>query len=329
MIERDRPHAGAPRNGVAAQPSVAVTIALGLTGLFALPAFADEVDDIHAALRAAGTEMPRSDVLDLYRSPDEPLDLGGIEVTRGIRYGVFEEQSMDLYVPTNRSDELVPVVVFVHGGNLDNGDREDYGNVAAFFARQGFIGVNANYRLVPAIVWPQGAEDMREILGWLWTENAESYGGDPNRVFLIGHVGGARHVASVLFHRTSQMVRGTYLGGAILVSPLLGPSDSDAFRHYYGDAQEEYSPVSLVESYDPERPRVPMLLLSAEFDPPHIELSTADMYAALCQKYGSCPKLEQLRNHNRFSAVVSFDTVDETVSLKILDFIREINARPR
>ena len=148
-------------------------------------------------------------------------------------------------------------------------------------------------------------------------------------MFLMGHTGGARHVASLLFHRTSQMVRGTNLRGAILVSPLLGPSDSEAFRHYYGDSQEEFSPVRLVESYDPEMPRVPLLLLNTEFEPPHIELSTASVYAAICQKYDSCPGIGQLRDHNRFSAVMSFDTVDETVSSTVLEFIRHVRAGPR
>lgn len=308
-----------------------VAVMIGLVAGSALPAYADAVDDIHAELRAAGTQdrVERTAMLNLYREHQERSNLASVEVTRDIRYGVFERQVLDVYAPVDRGDELLPVVIFVHGGNLDNGDRADYGNVAAFFAQRGFIGVNANYRLVPDIVWPQGAEDVREILGWLWTENAESYGGDPNEMFLMGHTGGARHVASVLFHRTSQMVRGTYLRGAILVSPLLGPSDSEAFRHYYGDAQEEFSPLSLVESYDPEMPRIPLLLLNAEFDPPSIELPTAGMYAALCEKYGSCPGFEQLRSHNRFSAVMSFDTPDETVSSKVLEFIRDVRAGPR
>ena len=255
-----------------------------------------------------------------------------VEILRDIRYGVFPRQTLDLYLPESRGEGLLPIVVFVHGGNLDDGDKvaagaEEflYGNVATFFARHGFIGVNANYRLVPDIVWPQGAEDMREILGWLRTENAEFYGGDPNRMFMISVSGGARHLTSYLFHRISQMVRSkTNLLGAVLISPWLGIGDEEVLRHYYGDGQESFSPLGLLESFDPDEPRVPVLLLSGELDPPSIGDSTNDMHAGLCAKYGSCPEVRHLRNHDGFSAVASFNTADETVSGEVLEFIRGI-----
>ena len=52
--------------------------------------------------------------------------------------------------------------------------------------------------------------------------------------------------------------------------------------------------------------------------------STADMYAALCHKYNDCPRIQQLPSHNRFSAVVSFNTPDDSVSSSVLEFIREL-----
>ncbi len=272
-------------------------------------------------------------VQDLYLPYHAQADLGGIEIVRDLSYGLHPQQTLDIYSPAERGDELLPIVVFVHGGLLGNGDKyaggaEEhlYGNVAAFFANNGFIGVNANYRLVPNVVWPQGAEDMREILGWLRTENGAFYGGDRDAMFMIAQTGGARHLASYLFHRPAQMVRSTELRGAVLVSPMLGPSDSDTFRHYYGEepgAQERNSPLSLIQSYTMERPRVPLLFLTGEFDPPAIEVAVASVFSALCQKYGDCPRLEQLRNHNRFSAITSFNTPDQTASSVVLDFFRD------
>lgn len=294
------------------------------------------VDEIHAQLRLLGSQdgNPRVASQDLYLGLHEQMDRSDVEVTRDIRYGPHPDHVLDIYTPVERGDELLPIVVFVHGGLLGNGDKlsggaEEYvsGNVATFFARHGFIGITANYRLVPDIVWPQGAEDMREILGWLRTENGAAFGGDRDAMFMIGQSGGARHLASYLFHRTSQMVRSTELRGAVLLSPRLDVGDSDTFKHYYGEdlgVQAQNSPVGLVESFDINRPTVPTLLVTTEFDGPNIQVPVAAFFAATCEKYQECPRLVQLKNHNRFSTVLSFDTGDETVSGVVLDFFRGI-----
>ena len=301
---------------------------------FVLPAVGQTVSDVHAGLRAEAdsdsANWPAA-VHDLYRDLHEQAGDGGVEILRDVRYGVFPAQTMDLYLPEERGSELAPVVVFVHGGSLDDGDKsapgaEDYmfGNVATFFARHGFVAVNANYRLVPDIVWPQGSEDMREILGWLRTENAESLGGDPGQMFMISVSGGARHLTSYLFHRLSQMVRSrTGLIGAVLISPWLATGTEDVLRQYYADEQDRHSPFELLRAFDPDEPRVPLLLLSGEFDPPERQDSAVQMRDALCEKYGDCPRLELLNNHDGYSAAASFNTADESVSGIVLEFIRE------
>lgn len=300
---------------------------------FALPAVGQTVSDVHAGLRAAAASdsanWPAA-VHDLYGDLHEQADHSGVEILRDVRYGVFPAQTMDLYLPEERGSELAPVVVFVHGGNMDDGDKSApgaeeflYGNVATFFARHGFVAVNANYRLVPDIVWPQGSEDLREILGWLRTENAESLGGDPGQMFMISVSGGARHLTSYLFHRLSQMVRSrTGLNGAVLISPWLATGTEEVLRQYYADEQDRHSPFELLRAFDPDEPRVPVLLLSGEFDSPQRQDSAARMYDALCEKYGDCPRFEPLNNHDGYSAVASFNTADESVSSIVLEFIR-------
>ena len=320
---------------VSVHPRVAlagVSAAVAASGFVSL-AVGQTVSDVHAGLRAAAdsdsANWPAA-VHDLYRDLHEQADLSGVEIVRDVRYGVFPAQTMDLYLPEDRGSELLPVVGFVHGGNLDDGDKSApgaeaflFGNVATFFARHGFMAVNANYRLAPDIVWPQGSEDMREIMGWLRTENAESYGGDPEQMFMVAVSGGARHLASYLFHRLSQMVRSrTGLNGAVLISPWLATGPEEVLRQYYADEQDRHSPFELLRAFDPDEPRVPVLLLSGEFDPPQRQDSAAQMYDALCGKYGDCPRFEQLNNHDGYSAVASFNTADESVSSIVLEFIR-------
>ena len=320
---------------VAVHPRVALAgvSAAVAASVFVSLAVGQTVSDVHSGLRTAAdsdsANWPAA-VHDLYRGLHEQADQSGVEIVRDVRYGVFPAQTMDLYLPEDRGSELLPVVVFVHGGNLDDGDKSApgaeallFGNVATFFARHGFMAVNANYRLVPDIVWPQGSEDMREIMGWLRTENAESHGGDPEQMFMVAVSGGARHLTSYLFHRLSQMVRSrTGLNGAVLISPWLATGTEEVLRQYYADEQDRLSPFELLRAFDPDEPRVPVLLLSGEFDTPQRQDSVARMYDALCEKYGDCPRFEQLNNHDGYSAVASFNTADESVSNLVLEFIR-------
>ncbi|WP_350356967.1 alpha/beta hydrolase, partial [Escherichia coli] len=64
-------------------------------------------------------------------------------------------------------------------------------------ARQGYIGVNVEYRLAPEAHYPAGAEDVAMALAWL-RAHARAHGGDPGLIVLIGHSAGGSHVASCL-----------------------------------------------------------------------------------------------------------------------------------
>ena len=121
----------------------------------------------------------------------------GVAVTRDVAYGPDARHRLDLYRPDGKSG--VPVVVFFHGGAYVAGERnispEVYGNIPTYFARQGMLGVNATYRLAPAAQWPAAAQDVAATVSWL-KANAASYGGDPDRIYVIGHSAGATHLAS-------------------------------------------------------------------------------------------------------------------------------------
>ena len=192
----------------------AVTVACfsALMGLGALPA-RGQVSAMPPSVREVLEQVgPRwgediSGNIARTRAAYEPLlravPTEGVTVSRDLAYGPYVEQRLDLYRRVGISG--APVVVFVHGGAYVAGARNDtetiYGNIATFFAREGMLGVNADYRLAPESPWPAGAEDVAGIVAWLH-ENAARYGGDSNRIFLIGHSAGATHVAGYAFDPT-------------------------------------------------------------------------------------------------------------------------------
>ena len=115
-------------------------------------------------------------------------------VRRDLAYGELPAQKLDLY--TSATVPTKGVVVFVHGGYWDSGDKSEYPFVADSLTAQGFITVIVNYRLVPEVTFPSYAEDVALAVDWVFG-NIANYGGDPNKVFLMGHSAGA-HVAALV-----------------------------------------------------------------------------------------------------------------------------------
>jgi carboxylesterase type B len=71
--------------------------------------------------------------------------------------------------------------------------------VLPWAAKSGYVGVNVTYRLAPANAWPAAQQDLGAALAWVRAHVA-TRGGDPARVFLVGHSAGGAHVAQYLGH---------------------------------------------------------------------------------------------------------------------------------
>jgi len=100
--------------------------------------------------------------------------------------------SMDIYAPAGTRD--LPIVVFVHGGSWQFGDKRSAADKAPFFAEHGFVFVSTNYRLSPAVSHPTHVSDVARAVVFVH-DHAREYGGDPERIFLMGHSAGAHLVA--------------------------------------------------------------------------------------------------------------------------------------
>lgn len=252
----------------------------------------------------------------------------GVAVRRDLAYGPDPRHKLD--VLRRAGTEGAPIVVFLHGGAYVSGERnvnaEVYGNVAMYFARQGMVAVNATYRLAPAAPWPAGAEDVRALVGWL-RENRAIHGGDPERIFLIGHSAGATHVATYAFLRALQPAEGAHLAGIILLSGRYRiearPDDPRArnVQAYFGTDTAQYAARSPL-SYVAQAPPIPVFVVIAEYDNPGLDTQGALLLAALCQRDGRCPRFTRLRWHNHISMVGHFNTSEDALGREILEFIQ-------
>jgi acetyl esterase/lipase len=100
-----------------------------------------------------------------------------------------EKNRLDVYRPNGQRTQAAPVVVFIHGGNWNSGSKNIYWFIGRRLAKQGIVAVIPSYRLSPEVQVPAMANDCAEAVLWVRNHIAD-YGGDPNRIYVMGHSAG-------------------------------------------------------------------------------------------------------------------------------------------
>lgn len=249
-------------------------------------------------------------------------------VERDLRYGHAERNLLDVFTPAAASPQPRPVLVFVHGGAFLRGDRRlpggspFYDNVMHWAVDQGMVGVNVTYRMLPQAAWPSGADDLAQALHWVAAHIAER-GGDPHRVFVLGHSTGAGIVASYLARELPPAPGQPGLAGAMLMSGVYEVTEAlldgdTAAKAYFGDDPARFGERSalpgLVES------RVPIWVGYAELDPPKFEQQAKRLNDALCAAR-RCPPMVRFADHSHMSEAYSIETDDSTVGDALRAFV--------
>lgn len=118
------------------------------------------------------------------------------EVTRDIPYvdKGHERQVLDVHRP--KEGKGLPVVVWIHGGGWQTGDKKEVQEKPRAFTEKGFVFVAPNYRLLPHVEMGDIVRDVAKAVRWAH-EHAAEYGGDPERLIIAGHSAGAQLAALV------------------------------------------------------------------------------------------------------------------------------------
>lgn len=101
---------------------------------------------------------------------------------------------LDLYLPAEESKEPLPVIVWIHGGGWNAGDKSHCRLVG--YASRGYAVASVGYRLSPEAVFPAQIHDCKAAVRWL-RANAAKYGLDPDRIGVAGSSAGG-HLAALL-----------------------------------------------------------------------------------------------------------------------------------
>lgn len=116
-----------------------------------------------------------------------------------------DEDCLYLNVWAPKEGTKHPVILWIHGGGLVAGSGLQDFYDGSIFARSGVVFVSINYRLHELGYGPNlekepgslGLLDQGAALSWV-EKNIEAFGGDPAKIYLMGHSKGAEAVTALL-----------------------------------------------------------------------------------------------------------------------------------
>ncbi|MGC3971025.1 MAG: alpha/beta hydrolase [Pirellulales bacterium] len=100
------------------------------------------------------------------------------------------------WISTPRTARSAPVVFWIHGGGWQTGDKGPLRHKPELFNGRGMVLVSTNYRLLPEVDMGTIIRDIAKSLAWVHKHIGE-YGGDPQRIFIMGHSAGAQLAAII------------------------------------------------------------------------------------------------------------------------------------
>ncbi len=169
-------------------------------------------------------------------------------------YGPEARQKLDVYSPKDEKDR--PVVVFFYGGSWTAGSRGLYRFVGAALAERGIVTVLPDYRLYPQVKFPLFVDDGALAVAWV-QKHAHEFGGDPQRIVLMGHSAGGHEAAFLAYDRQLLQKVGARPEWIVGLVGLSGPyalaPDTEILNTIFASpyTEAQWQPVRFVTSQSP------------------------------------------------------------------------------
>jgi acetyl esterase/lipase len=123
----------------------------------------------------------------------------GVVMHEDVEIGMAGDRPIftSIAVPTVAPEEPMPVIVYIHGGGWNHGDRKSaLTSISNYVRNRGYIGVSVSYRLTGEAPFPAQIQDVKLAIRYL-RAHAEQYYIDPERIGVWGSSAGG-HLAALL-----------------------------------------------------------------------------------------------------------------------------------
>jgi arylformamidase len=233
-------------------------------------------------------------------------------------YGSRERLRYDLF---QAADKDAPVIVYIHGGYWQRGDRKDYSFVARELNANGISVVIPSYSLCPAVSVMEIGDEIQLCLAALWKHTKK-------RPTVIGHSAGAHLTAEMLARDWSRFVgvpvdlvrTGYAMSGVYDLAPLIGTSLNKALGLTEGTARAA-SPL-----FRPPSPKGRRFVAAVGGDESGEFKRQSRAIAENWRSVGIDARYEVLSGTNHFTIVDELITPGSPVLTQIVALAREADA---
>lgn len=215
---------------------------------------------------------------------------------RDVSYGPGDDEVLDIF-PAGQTD--APIAMFIHGGAWQRGDKDNASFPAEPFVSRGVTWIATDFTVVPPGTLDEMVRQNRAALAWIYN-NAKDFGGDPNRIHVMGHSSGG-HIAAMMLSTDWEGEFGVphdLLKGATCIS---GMYDLEAvflsYRNGYLRLDEEgwrrNSPIHNIGTYGPQ-----LIVGCAEHDTDEFHRQPLAFAEAWKQRGHDCAFIELMGRHH-------------------------------
>jgi acetyl esterase/lipase len=167
------------------------------------------------------------------------------ETLTDISYGTDPAQKMDIYLPAGRSSDSTKIMVLVHGGGWNAGDKSEFTSYLASFQLKfsNYAIANINYRLATITTnhFPTQENDMKTAVDYLVEKSGHYH--FAQKIVLVGTSAGAHMALLQAYKYSSPKVKA--------VVDFFGPTDITDLHNFYAPGSLNQNAIQILMNGNP------------------------------------------------------------------------------